>query len=134
MADFETTRVREYKDVSLTFGKNPVTNDVVTVSGDEAVRRSLKTLLFTIAGEVPFFPSLGSRISRLLFEPIDVMTTALLSSEISDTIDAFEPRVKLLALDVVPTEDENAYKVTMTYRLVNLAEPVTLSIFLTRLR
>ena len=134
MADIEFTRIRDYKDLSLSFGKNPVTGDVIAVTGTEAVSRSIKTLLSTIAGEVPFFPDFGSKVNRLLFEPIDNMTTALLQSEIRATLEAFEPRIKIIALRVVPTPDENRYELTLTYRLVNLADPITLSLFLTRLR
>lgn len=134
MADIEFLRAREYKDVSLSFARNPVTRDVVAVTGDEAVKRSVKNLLLTVAGEVPFFPNFGSKLSRLLFEPIDPVTTALLESEILGTIEAFEPRAKVLSLDVVPSEDEQRYDITLTFRLVNLAQPVTLSLFLTRLR
>ena len=134
MADVDFLRNREYKDLSLSFGQNPVTNDVLAVTGDDAVKRSIKNLLLTVAGEVPFFPTFGSRIHRLLFEPIDAVTTALLQSEIRATIQAFEPRVTIQKLDVVPTDDENRYEITLTLEILNIAQPVTLTLFLTRLR
>ena len=65
------TKTRPYKDVSLTFARNVVTSDVVSVSDADAVKRSLKLLLMSRTGETPFFPEFGSRIYRLLFEPID---------------------------------------------------------------
>jgi phage baseplate assembly protein W len=134
MADVQFSRVREYKDISLSFGRNPVTHDVIALTGPDAVKRAIKTLLFTYAGEVPFFPNFGSKLHHLLFEPIDGLTTALIQSEIRDTLVGFEPRIKISALDVVPNEAENRYDVTLTFSLINLATPVTLSLFLTRLR
>lgn len=134
MAEILFPRVREYKDISLSFTRNPVTDDIVSIRGEDAVRRSIKNLLSIFAGEVPFFPNLGTRLHGLLFEPIDPVTTALLESEIRDTIDAFEPRAKVETLVVTPSEDEHKYQIDVTFSLLNLTEPVTLTLFLSRLR
>jgi phage baseplate assembly protein W len=134
MADVDFLRARPYKDLSLTLARNPVTNDVVTVEGDEAVKRSIKNLLMTVAGEVPFYPNFGSALSRLLFEPIDPVTTTLLASEVRATIEGFEPRVIIQSLDVTPTPDENRYQLDLVIQIVNLPQPITLTLFLTRLR
>jgi phage baseplate assembly protein W len=125
---------RQYKDLSLAFGRNPVTNDVIAVTGDEAVKRSIKNLLLTRAGEVPFFPDFGSRLQSLLFEPIDPITTARIVSEISGTINAYEPRVQILSLVCTATPDEHQYQVDLVLQIINLASPVTLTLFLQRLR
>jgi|SRR5579872_1731618 len=132
--DITTTRTRVYKDLSLTFALNPITNDVMTVIGDDAVKRSIKNIIMTQAGEVPFFPRFGSRLNALLFDPIDPITTALISSEVEATITGFEPRVKILDLVVTPSEDEHQYQVTLTLQLLNQIEPITFTLFLTRLR
>lgn len=134
MAELTFPGVRQYRDVSLTFARNPVTNDVVAVTDAEAVKRSVKNLLFTIAGEVPFFPDFGSTLHRLLFEPVDAITVLNLDDSIRTCIEAYEPRVKIEALDIVPREDELGYDVSLTMVLVNLPQPVTLSVFLKRLR
>lgn len=134
MAEVDFLRARPYKDLSLTFARNPVTNDVVAVEAEEAVKRSIKNLLMTVAGEVPFYPNFGSALSRLLFEPIDPVTTTLLASEVRATIEGFEPRVSIQTLDVTPTPDENRYQLDLVIQLVNLAQPITLTLFLTRLR
>jgi phage baseplate assembly protein W len=128
------TRTREYKDLNLTFGRNPVTNDVLTLTGAEAVKRSIKTLLNTNAGEVPFFPTFGTRLNRLLFEPVDPLTTILIESEIRATITAYEPRTTVRSLTVTATPDAHAYQIDLTLQLNNLVEPVTLTLFLSRLR
>ena len=132
--DAFTTRARDYKDISLTFGRNPVTNDILSVTGADAVKRSLKTLIMTMTGEAPFFPEFGSRLSRLLFEPIDPITTALIDSELRATINGYEPRVTIRSLTITPSVDEHAYNIELTFQLVNQVEPITLTLFLTRLR
>ena len=115
MAEFQIQRVRVYKDFALSFGLNPVTNDVLSVTGAQAVIRAIKNLLLTNKGEVPFFPNFGTGLRRLLFEPIDPITTSLIETEIEATLNAFEPRAKILALVVTPNEDSNTYGISLTH-------------------
>ena len=128
------TKTRPYKDVSLTFARNVVTSDVVTVSGEDAVKRSLKLLIMSRAGETPFFPEFGSRIFTLLFEPIDTITSVLLQHEIQATIAAYEPRVNIRQLTVTPSSDEQGYDIDCFSNIVNQTAPVTLTLYLSRLR
>ena len=129
---FSTTR--PYKDVSLTFARNVVTSDVVTVSGADAVKRSLKLLIMSRAGETPFFPEFGSLIFPLLFEPIDPITTVLLQHEMRATIAAYEPRVNIRQFTVTPSSDELGYDIDCLFTIVNQVSPVTLTLYLSRLR
>jgi phage baseplate assembly protein W len=98
------------------------------------VKRSIRNLLLTRAGEVPFLPTFGCRLAALLFEPIDAITSAQIEIEIRGTIDAFEPRVQIQSLVITPTDDELRYQIDLTLVLINLPEPLTLTLFLTRLR
>jgi len=136
MAEISTTFnvTRQYKDLSLTFARNPITSDVVSVSGAEAVKRSLRLLLSVDTGETPFFPEFGTRIKRLLFEPIDPITTVLLQREIETTIRSFEPRVQIQQLVVLPSADEQRYEVNLVFSMVNQTTPVTFTLYLSRLR
>jgi len=128
------TKTRPYKDVSLTFARNVVTSDVVAVTGEDAVKRSIKLLLMSRAGETPFFPEFGSRIFTLLFEPIDPITTVLLQHEIQATIEAYEPRVNIRRLTATPSSDEQGYDIDCLFNIVNQVAPVTLTLYLSRLR
>ena len=125
---------RPYKEVSLTFARNVVTSDVVTVSDADAVKRSLKLLIMSRAGETPFFPDFGSRIHTLLFEPLDTITSVLLQHEIQATIAAYEPRVNIRQLTVTPSSDEQGYDIDCLFNIVNQVAPVTLTLYLSRLR
>ena len=125
---------RQYRDVSLTFGRNVVTSDVVTVTDADAVKRSLKLLLLSRTGETPFFPEFGSRIAAMLFEPIDPITTLLLQHEIEATIAAYEPRIRIQELSLVPSADEQGFTLNCLFTIVNQVAPVTLTLYLSRLR
>jgi phage baseplate assembly protein W len=134
MATIIAERNRVYKDLSLSMGMNPVTNDVLTVTDAEAVKRSVKTLLMTLAGEVPFFLRFGAGFYQLLFEPLDAITLTLLDAEIRNVIAAFEPRVRIVTLQLTPNEDANSVQVDLTLQILNLTEPVTLTVILSRVR
>lgn len=125
---------REYKDLNLNFERNPVTDDVMSVTGVDAVKKSIRNLVMTMTGEIPFLPEFGSRLYRLLFEPIDAITTAMIESELRASITTFEPRVSIRNLVVTPTPDELLYQIDLTLQLVNLPTPITLTLFLSRLR
>ena len=125
---------REYKDVSLTFARNPVTRDLVAVVGEEAIKRSVRNLLQTYTGEAPFFPNFGTRLQELLFENIDPITTKLIEDEILSTLKTYEPRVRVQSLSVRAVPDNHQYEVNLVFQILNDPKPVTLRIFLSRLR
>jgi phage baseplate assembly protein W len=128
------SRQRVFKDISLTMAKNPVNRDIVAVTGDDAVKRAIKNILMTQTGEIPFFPAFGSRIRNLLFEQMDPITIALLQSEILNSLATFEPRCRVLSLIVDPDEENNSVKVNLTLQLLNQIAPISLTLFLSRLR
>ena len=60
-----------FKDLSVTFKKHPVTDDLVQVKDKAAIVQSISNLLLTMKGERPFQPNLGSNVKKVLFEPMD---------------------------------------------------------------
>ena len=73
---------RAFKDINLSFKRHPVTNDVVTISNEDAIKRSVKNIVFTILGEKQFDPFFGSVVNDSLF----VLNTILSELRISDEI------------------------------------------------
>jgi phage baseplate assembly protein W len=125
---------RLYKDIDLAFTKNPLTWDVNKKIDVNAVKQSLKTLIFTRYNERLFQPDLGSPVYKLLFEPIDPITTESIRKSIESLIQNHEPRVIMNQLDVVPAEDENSYEITLFFTVVGIPLPVSFSTILQRLR
>jgi phage baseplate assembly protein W len=125
---------RLYKDLDLNFSINPVTKDVDKKVGDRAIITAVKNLILLNYFEKPFNPSIGSNVRRLLFEPMDAGTGSLLQKEITLTINNYEPRVKLRNVYVQADEENQGYSVTIEFFLINRIEPVTLNLFLERLR
>ena len=124
-----------FKDLSVTFKKHPVTDDLVTVKDKAAVAQSIKGLLLTRRGERPFQPNLGSGLQDLLFEPLDYGSGALIKKEIQETINAFEPRVQITKLACYRDLANNGYDVELEYFILGREDrAVALDIFLERTR
>ena len=109
-----------FKDVSATFQINPLNDDLIVLRNENAIARSIRNLVFTIPGEKPFEPTIGSNVTNLLFENLDILTASAIRSEIEDTINNFEPRVLLRNVIVTPDFDNNEFNVTIKYDIIGI--------------
>ena len=117
-----------FKDISASFKINPMNDDLIPLMNATAIARSVRNLVFTSRGDVPFNPILGSKVNELLFEPMDNITTIALKEEIEETIINFEPRVKLEEVQVTPDFDENQYDIIIKYIIIGIdVDPQQLS-------
>ena len=73
---------RAFKDINLSFKRHPVTNDVMTIRDEDAIKRSVRNIIFTILGEKPFQPNFGSAINESLFD----LNTSLTEIRVTDEI------------------------------------------------
>ena len=106
---------RGFKDISMSFEVNPITDDIIGVKNDTAIARSIRNLVLTTPGERFFNESLGSEVSEVLFDNIDDISGAVIRDEIEQTIIRFEPRVKLEDVKVKGDFDNHQFDVTITY-------------------
>lgn len=114
---------KSFKDLSMSFLSNPVNRDLIGIKNESAIARSVRNLVLTLPGERFFNEGLGSRVSAALFENMDEMTAAYIQQEIEDTINTYEPRVRLDEVVVVPDYDNNQFDVTITYEIVGIDVP-----------
>jgi phage baseplate assembly protein W len=127
-------KVRTFTDLNLTFGFHPVTRDVLKRTDEDAVKNSVKNLILTKNFERPFHPEIGSQVNNLLFENFTPITVELIKRTITTTIEAFEPRARILDVRVAETNDPNEVAITVEFTLINSERPVTVTTFLTRVR
>lgn len=132
MATIVAKVTRTYKDLDLSFTKHPVRKDVNKHVDEMAVINSVKNLILTNHYERPFRPEVGSNIKRMLFEPMDSISSSLLEREIRQVLENFEPRVSIREISVSPNYDENAYIIGMTFLISNMSDPITIQFFLER--
>jgi phage baseplate assembly protein W len=123
-----------YSDFDMNFIAHPVKKDVVRVTDTEAIKRSVLNLLLTNFYERPFKPELGSRVRELLFENFTPFTEELIEKAILETLENHEPRVRVNAIEVEGSPDENGFRVKVIFFISNAAEPVELNTFLERVR
>tara|TARA_Y100001960_G_C14566159_1_gene773346 strand:- start:71 stop:472 length:402 start_codon:yes stop_codon:yes gene_type:complete len=114
---------KSFKDVSATFQINPLNRDLIQLKNATAIARSLRNLIMTVPGERPFNPVLGSNVTSLLFETLDNLTASSIKSEIINTIENFEPRVKLNEVIVKANPDENQFDVLIQYYVIGIDVP-----------
>lgn len=120
------TKSRNFKDISLSFLKNPFTKDVSPVTNAEAIKQSVKNIVLTAPGEKLFQPKFGSKVYTLLFEPLDPFIIDTIQSEILNTINNYEKRVTVTSLRCVPDYDNNSLDVSLEYQIIGL--PITESV------
>ena len=109
-----------FKDISAIFEVNPLNDDLIVLKNANAIARSIRNLIFTNRGDKPFNPFLGSRVSEMLFDPMDQISSVSVRSEIERTINSFEPRVNLDKVTVTPNYDENQYDIVIKYQIIGI--------------
>ena len=123
---------RAFTDLSLGMVRNANTQDVAVVKNDNSIKQAVKNLIMTAPGEKPFQPLVGSTISQLLFEPMDDFTGDAVKEEVINTINRFEPRVRLANCIVRPDFDRNSFNVTVEYKIVGVPIVETVEFVLQR--
>jgi len=112
-----------FRDISMTFAKHPLTNDLIALKNTNAIQRSLKNIVFTYPGEKFFDPEFGSKVSRMLFEIITPLTANRIKREIEYSIDRYEPRVSLTKVKVIPNYDNNEFNILIAYDIIGINVP-----------
>ena len=128
-----TSRTQVYRDIDLSFTAKP--NGELFVKRDAAaVTQALKNLIQTNYFEKPFQPFFGGNIRAMLFELVDEDSEEELAEQIVKSINAYEPRARLLHLDVDVSPDQNSLGVKIEYQVVNTEEVITFTTSVSRLR
>ena len=114
---------RAFKDINLSFKRHPVTNDVVTIRDEDAIKRSVKNIIFTILGEKPFQPNFGSVINESLFDLNTNLSEIRITDEIKSSLLNYEPRIDNIEVTVQVSPDRNEMNCTVQYDIVGLPAP-----------
>jgi phage baseplate assembly protein W len=99
--------------------------------GETNIREAIEIVLKTDRNERLRLPEFGGGLPRFLFEPNTATTRHQLADRIRRSLDAWEPRITVQAVDVVEDpEDAEAAVATVVYKLVatQAVERVTLSV------
>jgi len=124
----------EFSDLNLDFHAHPVSGDLIPLTNAEAVKRSVRNIMFTGQNERLFNPKFGANLRQMLFQPITPATELQIKLYISDAIKYFEPRVKIVSLQVKASADEYQYDVSFVFSIDGLSQQIEYETTLERLR
>lgn len=114
---------RSFKDISLSFKRHPVTNDILILKNEDAIKRSVINLVQTQLGERFFNDLLGTSVNSSLFELATEEINIILQREIETVLNNFEPRIRLNNIEVELVDDYNELNVKILYDIVGLPLP-----------
>ena len=114
---------RAFKDINLSFKRHPVTNDLVVIKNEDAIKKSVKNIIFTILGEKPFEPDFGSVMNQSLFDLNTNLSEIKVSDEIKASLDNYEPRIDNVNVSVSILADSNEMNCTVQYDIVGIPSP-----------
>tara|TARA_B100000963_G_scaffold219745_1_gene191565 strand:+ start:158 stop:550 length:393 start_codon:yes stop_codon:yes gene_type:complete len=114
---------RAFKDINLSFKRHPVTNDVVAIRNEDAIKRSVRNIIFTILGEKPFSPNFGSVINEAMFDLNTSLSEIKISDEISSSLLTYEPRIDNTSVNVTISPDTHEINCMVQYDIVGIPSP-----------
>ena len=114
---------RAFKDISLSFTKHPVTNDVTVLKNEDAIKKSVINLCRTRINERFFNDLLGTSIEDSLFETNLDDIASFLEREISVLLKNFEPRITLTNVIVESLVDSYELQIRIEYDITGLPFP-----------
>ena len=114
---------KAFKDINLSFKRHPVTNDLVVIKNEDAIKQSVKNIIFTILGEKPFLPLFGSKLNSALFELDTNFNETKISDEISSVLLNNEPRISNVLVSVSNPQDSHELNVTIQYDITGISAP-----------
>ena len=128
------TNNRVFSDLDLKFQQHPVYKDIVPLSDIDAVKQSVRNILFTNKGERLFQPSIGSGVFDLLFEHGDPLTFQAVRDNIKDILLSLEPRINQIQVQIEDDIDKNEIAVTVNFNVAGVANNESVDFYLERLR
>ena len=114
---------RAFKDISLSFTKHPVTNDVTVLKNEDAIKKSVVNLCRTRINERFFNDLLGTSIEDSLFETNLDDIASFIEREITVLLKNFEPRIRLTNVIVESLVDSYELQIRVEYDITGLPFP-----------
>ena len=114
---------RAFKDISLSFTKHPVTNDVTVLKNEDAIKKSVVNLCRTRINERFFNDLLGTSIEDSLFETNLNDIASFIEREITVLLSNYEPRIRLTSVIVESLVDSYELQIRIEYEITGLPFP-----------
>jgi len=126
-------KIETYSDFHNNMVRHPVSNQLVILRNEDAVRQAFKNLVYTNVFSRFFNPYFGTNVRKSMFDldtPFlidDVRSAIMLSAR------QFEPRINIVHVAVLGY-DNNGLDVNIVFRLVNNPNLIELPLVIKRVR
>ena len=127
-------KLRKFNDIDFNFNINTTTKDINKVSDEAAIKQSIQSLIRTINYERKFHPEIGCQVTSLLFDNFQPRIVCIMRQTIQNVINQFEPRAKLINVDINDSIDRNEIQVEVKFMITNINSPFTVTTTLKRAR
>ena len=114
---------RKFTDISLSFVRNPVTNDILTITNEDAIKKAVINLVRTRIGERFFNSLLGTSVDNSLFELQTPEVANFLEIEIKTLLKNYEPRIGVPTVLATYPEESNEINIQISYDILGLPFP-----------
>tara|TARA_R100000353_G_scaffold172814_1_gene138464 strand:- start:494 stop:970 length:477 start_codon:yes stop_codon:yes gene_type:complete len=110
-------------DLKLEFTRNSQlekeneVRDIVADNNVNAIRNAFISLLTTSPGDKILNPKFGINFGDMLFLPVTEIRADSIGKRIIETVEKFEPRIKLINLFIVPVIEKQEYIVEFVYSI-----------------
>ena len=111
---------RSFKDISLSFKRHPVTNDVLVIKNEDAIKKSVINLCRTRLTERFFNDLLGTSIEDSIFELNNGEVASSVEEEVKVLLQNFEPRINVTDVIADTETDPNGLYISVRYNIVGL--------------
>lgn len=122
-----------FSDIDIKLRKISGYRDVNKSLNEAAINQSLYSLLNTQKGERVFNLNYGCNLRSYLFEPMDEFTAKNILEDIKLAIAIWEPRVKIIELNIDINYDESAYFIVLEYEILNSKKTGTFELILQKI-
>ena len=116
-------RSKTFRDINLSFKKHPVTNDLVVIKDEDAIKRSVHNIIKTIINEKPFIKDFGTQINDSMFELDTSLNSIAIEKQIVSSLNIFEPRINVDLVEVDVDGANNAMSAKIQYSIIGLNKP-----------
>jgi phage baseplate assembly protein W len=123
-----------FSDLHKDMTQNPLTEDLSLKRDEEAVKESIKNLVLTNRGERLMQPLIGGNVQAMLFENNTPAIIKLIQEQVKTVIREYEPRATLIDVIVRSSIDESTVEVDVYFYINNVVDPISVTIFLERIR
>ena len=114
---------RKFRDISFSFARNPVNDDILSINDADAIKRAVINLVRTKSGERFYDSLVGTEVEASLFEVQSPEVANNLSIDIENVLKNYEPRVANVDVEVNYPLDSNEIYIQISYTIVGLNLP-----------